>query len=276
MDTLKELQADVGSRLRVLRDEAARVAANTNLAEADKRRIVAEKYGALMAPVISALDKHAREVGVAASTPHEQAYAKGTAAALRAAIAVFRSPDASAGEAAGKAPSHQRCWAPMQEIQREIAKQQRSLALSLPRISPHLAALTATSIPMPGLASEPAQLPATAAAAATAFAASPAAAASGAAEKLGAAREAASGGSVCIDGFGDDVQVLPTKTKPKKLGLRGDDGREYAYLLKGRGVGVDTCGLGLLVSPTTAPRGPARRLSVGRPGASRWPRPPPQ
>ena len=131
MDTLKELQADVGSRLRVLRDEAARVAANTKLAEPDKRRIVAEKYGALMAPVITALDKHAREVGVSASTPHEQAYAEGTAAALRAAIAVFRSPDASCtssctssasstsatpgGEADGKAPSHQRCWAPMQE-----------------------------------------------------------------------------------------------------------------------------------------------------------------
>ena len=53
---------DVSSRLRVLRDEAARVAANTKLAEPDKVRIVAEKYGALMAPVITALDKHAREV----------------------------------------------------------------------------------------------------------------------------------------------------------------------------------------------------------------------
>ena len=57
---------DVSSRLRVLRDEAARVAANTKLAEPDKVRIVAEKYGALMAPVITALDKHAREV---TSTP---------------------------------------------------------------------------------------------------------------------------------------------------------------------------------------------------------------
>ena len=28
--------------------------------------------------------------------------------------------------------------------------------------------------------------------------------------------------------------MLPTKTKPKKLSLRGDDGREYTYLLKGR------------------------------------------
>ena len=53
--TLQALQADVGSRVRVLRDEAARVAANSKLAEADKRRILREKYSALMAPVRSAL-----------------------------------------------------------------------------------------------------------------------------------------------------------------------------------------------------------------------------
>ena len=90
---------------------------------------------------------------------------------------------------------------------------------------------------MPGLASQPVQLPATAASA-SASAASPAAAAgpaSSIAERVAAAHEAAGGGgSVCIDGFGDDVHVLPTKTKPKKLTLRGDNGREYTYLLKGR------------------------------------------
>ena len=29
------------------------------------------------------------------------------------------------------------------------------------------------------------------------------------------------------------VQILPTKTKPKKLVLLGSDGRKYAYLFKG-------------------------------------------
>ena len=34
--------------------------------------------------------------------------------------------------------------------------------------------------------------------------------------------------------FGDQMAVLPTKTKPKKLLLYGSDGKEYNYLLKGR------------------------------------------
>ena len=37
-----------------------------------------------------------------------------------------------------------------------------------------------------------------------------------------------------LDRLGDAISVLPTKTKPKKLSLIGSDGREYAYLLKGR------------------------------------------
>ena len=72
---------------------------------------------------------------------------------------------------------------------------------------------------MPGLASQPVQPP-TAAAAATATTATATAAASEAAaagqssgvvaERSAAAHEAAAGsrGTVCIDGFGDDVQVL--------------------------------------------------------------------
>ncbi|KAI8144500.1 hypothetical protein BJV82DRAFT_537101 [Fennellomyces sp. T-0311] len=38
---------------------------------------------------------------------------------------------------------------------------------------------------------------------------------------------------VFIDSFGSNVVVLPTKTKPKKLDLRGTDGKKYSYLFKG-------------------------------------------
>ncbi|RCH99503.1 Serine/threonine-protein kinase smg1, partial [Rhizopus stolonifer] len=36
-----------------------------------------------------------------------------------------------------------------------------------------------------------------------------------------------------IDSFGTNVIILPTKTKPKKLNLRGTDGEKYPYLFKG-------------------------------------------
>ncbi|KAL0080268.1 hypothetical protein J3Q64DRAFT_1644429, partial [Phycomyces blakesleeanus] len=37
----------------------------------------------------------------------------------------------------------------------------------------------------------------------------------------------------CIQSFGSTVIVLPTKTKPKKLDLKGVDGKKYSYLFKG-------------------------------------------
>lgn len=39
--------------------------------------------------------------------------------------------------------------------------------------------------------------------------------------------------SCFIDSFGANVIVLPTKTKPKKLDLKGTDGKKYSYLFKG-------------------------------------------
>ena len=36
-----------------------------------------------------------------------------------------------------------------------------------------------------------------------------------------------------IDSFGNNVIVLPTKTKPKKLDMKGTDGKKYSYLFKG-------------------------------------------
>lgn len=39
--------------------------------------------------------------------------------------------------------------------------------------------------------------------------------------------------SCFIDSFGANVIVLPTKTKPKKLDMKGTDGKKYSYLFKG-------------------------------------------
>ncbi|KAL7335617.1 hypothetical protein PS15p_201064 [Mucor circinelloides] len=39
--------------------------------------------------------------------------------------------------------------------------------------------------------------------------------------------------SCFIDSFGSSVIVLPTKTKPKKLDMKGTDGKKYSYLFKG-------------------------------------------
>ena len=68
--------------------------------------------------------------------------------------------------------------------------------ISLHEVSPHLAAITSSSITLPGLenlADEP----------------------------------------IVLESFDLDVMVLPTKTKPKKISMMGSDGRKHTYLFKG-------------------------------------------
>lgn len=60
-------------------------------------------------------------------------------------------------------------------------------------------------------------------------------------KKLGALRNTviampginASGHVVTIEAINQGVQILPTKTKPKKLVFIGSDGKKYPYLFKG-------------------------------------------
>ncbi|KAH3864467.1 hypothetical protein DPMN_027485, partial [Dreissena polymorpha] len=96
-------------------------------------------------------------------------------------------------------PSHPRAsWHPFKQI--HVSLQQRaqkrvSLILKMEEISPKLHALRNTVIAMPGLG--------------------------------------AAGQIVTIESVSSAVQILPTKTKPKKLVFKGSDGKRYPYLFKG-------------------------------------------
>ena len=87
-------------------------------------------------------------------------------------------------------------WSGFKQMQRSLAERaakRSSLVLSMERLSPCLSTLKDTEIAMPGVSSK----------------------------------------SVTIQGLHDTIQILPTKTKPKKLMFLGSDGRRYPYLFKG-------------------------------------------
>ncbi|KAJ8319497.1 hypothetical protein KUTeg_004588 [Tegillarca granosa] len=75
------------------------------------------------------------------------------------------------------------------------AQKRSSLLLRMEKISPKLASMKNTVIAMPGLGT--------------------------------------SGKLVTVESVSNTVQILPTKTKPKKLILLGSDGKRYPYLFKG-------------------------------------------
>ncbi|KOO31638.1 protein smg- isoform a, partial [Chrysochromulina tobinii] len=72
---LASLQSDVSTKVGKLREEARRVRANPKLTHADKARILGEKYSAIMAPVVAALERHERALSAVAGAPPEEAAA---------------------------------------------------------------------------------------------------------------------------------------------------------------------------------------------------------
>jgi len=93
----------------------------------------------------------------------------------------------------------------------------RVVKYSLKDVSPRLAAMRDTSIPMPGVGGSP--------------------------DSSAAAGSATGPGSeaVTIARFNHEVTVLPTKTRPKKLSILGSDGETYTYLLKVGPILVCSC-----------------------------------
>uniref|UniRef100_A0A6V7QWJ3 PI3K/PI4K catalytic domain-containing protein n=1 Tax=Ananas comosus var. bracteatus TaxID=296719 RepID=A0A6V7QWJ3_ANACO len=188
--TLQDLHSDVIRRLNVLKEETARVAANPTLTLAEKNKINAAKYSAMMAPIIVALERRMASTSREPRTSHETWFHKEYTEQLKSAILGLKTPPASATTLAD-------VWRPFEAIAASLYTHQRKSFISLSEVAPQLARLATSDIPMPGLEKQVSKI-------------------------------------VTISSFCDQMTILSTKTKPKKLVLMGSDGLKYTYLLKGR------------------------------------------
>ncbi|BBN09596.1 serine/threonine-protein kinase SMG1 [Marchantia polymorpha subsp. ruderalis] len=214
LSTLQDLHADVMRRIATLKEEAARVAENPTLSHAEKARINAAKYSAMMAPVAVALERRLASTSRPPETPHEVWFQEQFGAQLKTAILSFKSPpagSASLGDA----------WRVLDTIAASFGNHQKKSSTLLSDISPRLAALRSSDAPMPGLEVRT-----------SGFESGPSDNLPGG---LGSTNPAVShSGMVTITAFDEQVAILATKTKPKKLSMLGSDGERYTYLLKGR------------------------------------------
>nr|XP_011458374.1 PREDICTED: serine/threonine-protein kinase SMG1-like [Fragaria vesca subsp. vesca] len=203
LSTLQDLHTDVTRRINVLKEEAARIAENITLSQSEKNKINAAKYSAMMAPIVVALERRLSSTSRKPETPHEVWFHEEYKDRLKSAIIAFKTPPASA-TALGDA------WRPFDTIAASLASYQRKSSICLSEVAPQLALLSSSDVPMPGL------------------------------EKQDTVSESDRGlsanlqGIVTIASFSDDVAIISTKTKPKKLVILGSDGQKYMYLLKGR------------------------------------------
>lgn len=189
-------------RIHVLREEAARIAGNATLSQMEKSKINAAKYSAMMAPIFVTLERRLASTSRKPKTPHEMWFHQQYTEQLKSAILAFKTPPKSAYAITD-------VWRPFDSIAASLASCQRKSSVSLSEVAPQLALLSSSDVPMPGL------------------------------EKQIIASESDSGttdaqGIVTISSFLDQVTILSTKTKPKKINIMGSDGQKYTYLLKGR------------------------------------------
>ncbi|KAL5704997.1 non-specific serine/threonine protein kinase [Ranunculus cassubicifolius] len=203
LSTLQDLHSDVVRRINVLKEEATRIAENATLSHGEKNKINATKYSAMMAPIVVALERRLVSTSRKPETPHEIWFQEEYAEQLKSAIVAFKSPPISAS-ALGDV------WRSFDTIAASLATCQRKSSISLSDVAPRLGMLSSSDVPMPGL------------------------------EKQNTAAESAGIPStdlqktVTIASFSEQVTILSTKTKPKKLAILGSDGQTYTYLLKGR------------------------------------------
>ncbi|KAK1300358.1 Serine/threonine-protein kinase TOR [Acorus calamus] len=203
LSTLQDLRTDVIRRISLLKEEAARVAENATLSHSEKSKINAAKYSAMMAPIIVALERRLASTSREPETDHERWFQKDYGEQLKSALSTFKTPPASAA-ALGD------IWRPFDAVAASIATYQRKSNISLSEVAPRLALLTSSDVPVPGLEKKINTLNST------------------------EFTEAGLQDIITISSFGEQVTILSTKTRPKKLVILGSDGQKYTYLLKGR------------------------------------------
>jgi len=194
---------DVIRRINLLKEEAARIAANSTLSHAEKNKINAAKYSAMMAPIIVALERRLASTSREPKTAHELWFYKEYSEQLKSAILSFKTPPGSAmvlGDV----------WRPFNTIAASLATRHRKSIISLSEVAPQLALLSSSDVPMPGFEKQNSM--------------------------LDSSRNPTADirGLVTISSFCEQLTILSTKTRPKKLVLQGSDGQNYTYLLKGR------------------------------------------
>ncbi|XP_074581436.1 uncharacterized protein LOC141837962 [Curcuma longa] len=203
LSTLQDLHTDVIRRINTLKVEAARVAENPTLSDAEKSKINAAKYSAMMAPVVVALERRLASTSREPRTSNELWFRQEYFEQLKSATLSFKTPPKSSA-ALGDV------WRPFDTIATSLATHHRKSCVSLIDVAPCLASLSSSDVPMPGFEKQISMF------------------------DTSGSSTIDNAGIITICSFGEQVTILSTKTKPKKLILKGSDGQMYTYLLKGR------------------------------------------
>lgn len=174
-------------RIRTLEEEVGRVRGNPGLSAAQKDALIRDKHALFLCPTLRLLEQLQSVVTCREpETPHEVWFRETLGPLVAETLNTLRNPvDPWRPQAS---------WATLRRLHLRLQRRHHDEGpqLLMERVSPALAALKDSRVPMPGCS-----------------------------------------GDVRIAAVQSSIAVLPTKTKPKKLGFQGSDGQRYTFLFKG-------------------------------------------
>ncbi|CBY37429.1 unnamed protein product, partial [Oikopleura dioica] len=174
----------MSEQLARLAEEAKRLNSNASLTMDQKSKMMNELQQAQMKPVLTAFQHLAQITAAKPETPMEEKFQRRYGKLIQEALNRLQSNPAPMQPALS--------WAPFKQLHQELlARAGKRGQLVMKEISPKLAKLKDTYLPVPGRS------------------------------------------GLTVTKFHGVLSILPTKTRPKKLHLRGGDGRTYTYLFKG-------------------------------------------
>lgn len=192
-----------------LRKSIENASAESSVRENEKieqqRAVLREKYRILMRPIIFVMERLHEVTSARPETEHERSFQEKYSTVIEDTIAALKQP-------LSFEQSPQEGWQKFKQLYsvlQQRSQKRSSCVLKMMDISPVLAQMKNTAISMPGVENH--------------YGRSNNGTDTGLSQKQ----------PIYIESVDNIVQILPTKTKPKKLAFHGSDGKRYTYLFKG-------------------------------------------
>lgn len=207
LSSLSQVYSECAKRIAILENDIAKLSAEEGKSkqiDENKRTLLADKYRIIVRPILFVMERLFDVTSVKAETANEHAFQDRFSAAIKETISLLKESLSFGSNASPEA------WTKFKQLYtvlQQRSQKRSSCTYKMTDISPVLAQLKSTVISMPGIENHQ-------------------------------NRSSRGGDSeqtrwIYIRSVDNIVQILPTKTKPKKLAFYGSDGRKYTYLFKG-------------------------------------------
>lgn len=204
LSSLSQVYSECAKRVAILENDLAKLTTeetSTKQVDENKRNVLAEKYRVIVRPILFVIERLNEATSVRAETANELAFQERFSTAIQETIQSLKEPL----NFGNTSPDGWIKFKQLYTVLQQRSQKRSSSQYKMNDISPVLAQMKNTVISMPGIENHQ-------------------------------NRSRSDGDQnrwIYIRSVDNFVQILPTKTKPKKLAFYGSDGRKYTYLFKG-------------------------------------------